>query len=326
VVIPTYNRAHYIAESIQSVLDQTYRDFELIIVDDGSTDNTKEVVSGFKDPRIRYIYQERRGVAAAANVGIKASTGEYIGLMASDDIWLPRYLELQLALLDSHPETSVVCSDMYIFDSDTGTSLGRLWQDKSDRYLRETQDGIRQPLTEFLSRGALFTTQTSIINHKVFHEVGYLDESLPNGNEDYDMFVRILHRFSIGIVNQPLAKYRRHRDSLSRNFEQLYRGRLAVINKMLNNYSLSDEHIKLVQRRLARTHCEYGWEKIRESGGVVRGREKLLAAIRVNPWWPRPYLYLAFSLLGNRAIQTLKSMLKSWKKWLVSRPVTVTES
>jgi len=86
VIIPTYNYGRFLGEALQSVLDQTFDDFDLIVVDDGSTDNTKEVVASFEDNRIKYIYQQNRGVAAAQNVGILASKGEYVALLGADDV------------------------------------------------------------------------------------------------------------------------------------------------------------------------------------------------------------------------------------------------
>jgi glycosyltransferase involved in cell wall biosynthesis len=311
VIMPTYNQAHFIAEAIQSVLDQTFQDFEIVVVDDGSTDNTKEVVDSFRDPRIRYIHQENRGVAAASNTGLKASIGEYLAGLASDDLWLPRNLELKVKLLDSRPDIGLVCSDIYSFDSDTGATLGRKWQNRSDCYLRELQDGTRQPLGEFLSREPPFSWTTVMVRCHVFDDVGYFDESL--WAEDYDMFVRVLQRFSsIGIINVPLVRYRVHRTSLSSNYEKGHLGMLAAINKIINTYSLSKENIRLIKRnKLTHTLFDYGWWKI-ITGETALGRKKLLDSIGANPWWAKPYLYLGLSLLGNRPIQTLES----WKKRL----------
>ena len=210
VITPTYNQAQYIAESIQSALAQTFKDFELIVVDDGSTDSTREIVDSYQDHRIRYIYQENRGVSAAINTGIKSSTGEYIVLLASDDMWLPQNLELQVNLLDSRPDIALGMSDMYVFNSETGVTFRRMWQDVPAGYLRELQDGTRVPLKEFFSWGiTLFAIVTTVMRRTVFDEVGYFDESLPCC-EDYDMFVRMLQRFSIGIINEPLVRYRVH--------------------------------------------------------------------------------------------------------------------
>ena len=128
-IIPTYNFGRFLGEAIQSVLDQTFTDFELIVVDDGSTDDTREVVGSFNDSRIRYIYQENRGLPAARNTGIKASRGEYIAFLDSDDIWLTQNLELKVKSLDSHPDAGLVCSDGYNFDDATGAIIGTLWHD-----------------------------------------------------------------------------------------------------------------------------------------------------------------------------------------------------
>jgi glycosyltransferase involved in cell wall biosynthesis len=312
VIVPTYNRAHFLAEAIQSVLDQTFQDFEVMVVDDGSTDNTKEVVDRFQDPRIKYIYRRNRGLSAARNTGIKASIGEYIALLDSDDIWLPQNLELNVKLLDSRPDIALVCSDLYEFNNDTGATIRRLWRNRSGRYWRELQDGTRQPLTEYLSGRASLRIVTVIMRRQVFDEAGYFDEAL-QAFEDFDMYVRIFQRFSsIGIINMPLVRVRKHRAHLSRDYDKVHTSMLIGINKIINSNSLSKEHIRFIRRRkLAAVYCDSGWVKIAR-GEVAIGRERLIAAIRVNPWRVRPYLYLAFSFLGSRPIQAFKS----WKRQL----------
>ncbi|NOQ85501.1 MAG: glycosyltransferase, partial [Deltaproteobacteria bacterium] len=107
VIIPTYNRAHTLREAIDSVLSQSYNDLELIIVDDGSTDETKVIVSSYI-PKLAYIYQERQGVSAARNRGIKHAQGDYISFLDSDDLWLKDKLYLQMKFMESHPE-ALIC-------------------------------------------------------------------------------------------------------------------------------------------------------------------------------------------------------------------------
>jgi glycosyltransferase involved in cell wall biosynthesis len=306
VIIPTHNQAHYLTECIQSVLDQTFQDFELIVVDDGSTDNTREVVDRFQDARIRYIYQENRGVSAARNNGIGKAIGEYIALLDSDDTWLTRKLEFCIGLLDSRPDVALVCTDMYLFDSDTGTDIGRQWQDMPDNYFRELKDGNRKTLPKALSLTISFRPTAVVIRRQVFDEVGSFDESIV-GAEDYEMFVRILQRFPIDIINAPLIRYRLHATSKSKNFDTRYAGSLAVVNKILSNPSLSRKEIKYVRRKLACVHYDYGVAQILVTGKITLGRNKLITAIKVDPWWIMPYLTLVFSFLGNRVIQTLKS-------------------
>jgi glycosyltransferase involved in cell wall biosynthesis len=120
VIIPTYNRAHVICRAIDSVLAQTYPDYEIIVVDDGSTDQTAHVLSFYTD-RIRYIYQANGGVSKAReNTGIKAAAGEYICFLDSDDAFLPNKLELQVGYLDNHPEIDVVLGGWQIIDDASG--------------------------------------------------------------------------------------------------------------------------------------------------------------------------------------------------------------
>ena len=109
IVIPTYNRESFIKKALDSVMEQTFRDFEVVVIDDGSTDRTKDIVSGYGD-NVHYYYQENRGIAGARNPGIKKSTGDYIAFLDSDDYWIPEKLQRQLALFHEHPEYGMVAS------------------------------------------------------------------------------------------------------------------------------------------------------------------------------------------------------------------------
>jgi glycosyltransferase involved in cell wall biosynthesis len=321
VIIPTYNYCHFLGEAIQSVLEQTFSDFELIVVDDGSTDNTKEVVDSFGDSRIRYIYQENRGVSAARNTGIKVSSGEYVAFLDSDDMWLPENLELKVKVLDSRSDVALICSDAYVFNDDTSDILGRLWHDKKSADRVNLQRVSKQPLKEMLSRGGFIAPQLTVVRREVFTEVGYFDESLYVG-EDWDMFIRIFLRFPIEVLDKPLVRMRKHRDSLTANWDKidLMRG-LAAYDKVIRSYYLSDEHLKLVKRKLSRTLFRLGRNMVIE-GKVTTGRERLLSAIETNPWCVRPYVYLAVSFLGGRVILTIKLWKKRLRSLLVWRKMS----
>jgi glycosyltransferase involved in cell wall biosynthesis len=108
VIIPTFNRARYLTEAIQSVLGQTFPDYELIVVDDGSTDGTAAVLEGFGDSRLRVLRQENHGISAAMNAGLRAAQGEYIARLDSDDVWFPNLLAYETRVLDSRPDIGVV--------------------------------------------------------------------------------------------------------------------------------------------------------------------------------------------------------------------------
>lgn len=313
VIIPTYNYGRFLGEAIQSVLDQTLTDFELIVVDDGSTDNTKEVVSSFKDSRIKYIYQENCGVSAAQNTGIRASTGEYIAILGSDDKWFPENLELQVRMLDAHPDVGLVCSDGYLFDDRTGATLGRMWHlNFPGLNLRRAS---QQPLRELLSRGCFIRPQFTVMRRVIFGETGYFDESLRIG-EDWELFIRITQRFTIECLDMPLGWRRKHGAALTAHRIETYPETLRTLDKVLHNHSLSKANLALVKRALSFTHFNYGKYMVVHSRGDL-GRKKLREAIKVNPWSIRPYIYLVGSLLGDRVI----SSIKSWKKSLEWRPV-----
>jgi glycosyltransferase involved in cell wall biosynthesis len=317
VVIPTYDRAHFLDDAIRSVLAQTFDDFELIIVDDGSTDNTREVVNSFEDSRIKYIYQENRGVSAAYNSGILASSSEFIAFLDSDDLWLPQKLELQVKLLDSRPDVALVCSDGYIFDNRTNSTLGRFWRGVPFGYRVDPQRASREPLKEMLFWGCFITESLVMVRREVFNEVGGYDESLRD-HVDWDMYVRVCQRFAIETIDTPLAKKRKHEANLSSNFDLLYKGAEIVLNKAIHSYSLKPDELSILRRRLARTLFRYGRGLV-ERGRIAQGRKKLLASIKVNPWPIIPYIWLMGSFLGSRLILLggrLVLILRSWKKWL----------
>jgi glycosyltransferase involved in cell wall biosynthesis len=305
VVIPTYNYAHFLGETIRSVLDQTFTEFELIIVDDGSTDNTREVVAGFKDPRIIYIYQENRGVSAAQNNGINASTGGYIAILGSDDLWLPRNLELKVKVLDSRPEVALVCSDAYYFDNETGATLHRLWEGTPSHPGVDPRRASQRPLRELLAPGCFIMPQATLLRRRVFDEVGGFDESLRAG-EDWDLFVRITRRFPVETIDIPLVRIRRHNCSLSGNYEKLYQLDVTVTSKAIRNYSLPKAELKLAKRRLAIAHFRYAHDRI-INGKISLGRKKLLDSIKEDPSFFKPYIYLAASILGSRVFINVRA-------------------
>jgi glycosyltransferase involved in cell wall biosynthesis len=308
VIIPTYNYGHFLRESIQSVLDQTFGDFEVIVVDDGSTDDTKQMVSSIADPRIKYIYQENRGVSAARNTGISACCGDYVALLDSDDIWVPQKLELQVRILDSRPEVSVVCSDVNIIDEHTGVFINTLWN--NDRRLGPFNPRMapKKLFRRLLSRGCFIHPSSTLFRREVFDEVGLFDESLRT-HEVWDMSVRVLLRFDMALIDIPLVNYRQHDTSLSTQWHEMHDDGISVLYKAIGTLPLKPGDVRAIKQRMARNNCEYG------SGLVVNdmiplGREKLLTSIKLNPWNIKPYIYLAGSLLGSHIILGIKSLKK----------------
>jgi len=205
VIIPVYNGEYMIKRAIESVLSQTYRDFEIIVVDDGSTDNTSEVLKPYRD-RIGYFYQENRGVAGARNKGIEKSKGEYIAFLDQDDIWLPEKLELQAKYLDGNTDVSMVYSRYWREYEDTG---GKKLRPKK-KYL---EDGYIY--TKVLFR-YLIWIGTVMLRRSCFDVLGKFDTSLVPA-EDKDMLLRVAKNYKVGFIEDPLAIHRIRKNSLARH-------------------------------------------------------------------------------------------------------------
>lgn len=201
VIIPTYNRAHLIERAIKSVLNQTYRDFELIIVDDGSTDNTAKVVKSFNDGRIKYIKQQKnKGGSAVRNIGIKAASGKYIAFLDSDDEWLSNKLNKQIDCLAK-------CSDLV-----GAVYCSHYIQDDSLGYMRKASlsELKRGNIYNFLLNGwCPSSTSFFMLAVRIFEKSGLFDESLLSF-QDYDLWIRVAQHYDFDFVDEPLVIKHQH--------------------------------------------------------------------------------------------------------------------
>lgn len=215
IIIPTYNRAKYLPEAIDSVLNQTYKDFEIIVVDDGSTDNTKMVLTAYGD-KIRYIYKANGGPSSARNFGVMKSTGAYIAFLDSDDLWLPEKLELQIAYLDKKNDFSAVFTDCeWVRDGNLiRVSNFRKYRPSDGFVLKET---IRNPCA----------AQSFLLKREVFNSVLF-NETLRIG-EDCEFILRLAQKFKIGLITAPLVRIRRHDSNITRDKELICSNDTAVM-------------------------------------------------------------------------------------------------
>jgi len=181
VIIPTYNRRDYVQEAVRSVLAQTYQDFELIVVDDGSTDGTGEALEQF-GPRIRYVYQQNQGETAATNRGIRMAVGQFVAILHSDDLWVPYKLERQVAYLDAHPDVALVCSSVLTIDPD-GQLLGEQIEKKF-----HLPEGLVSFETMFWNCPVNVTTV--LAKREALFTVGLFDETM-RYCADWDMWARL---------------------------------------------------------------------------------------------------------------------------------------
>jgi len=220
VVIPSFNRASLLKEAIDSVLAQDFDDFELIVVDDGSTDGTPELLQSYAN--ICVVPQDRRGVSAARNAGIRQASGDFLAFLDSDDLWLSKKLSAQVAFFKAHPE-AVICQTQEIWiRSGVRVNPKRRHRKHSGMiFERSVELCLVSPSAVMLKRGLL-------------DEVGWFDESLP-ACEDYDLWLRIAWRFPIHLISTPLViKRGGHADQLSRG-PGLDRFRIYALKKVLEN-------------------------------------------------------------------------------------------
>lgn len=201
VIIPTYNRSQFVTEAIESVLAQTYPHIELIIVNDGSTDDTKERLLPYMD-RIVYIEKENGGISSAVNAGLKVANGKYIARLDDDDLFMPEKTEKQLKMFEENPEAGLVTCAYFITDE-----VGRPISVKNmPNYSRYTTF-----LSLLLREWAMFPS-TVMVPRRIHDQVGFYRNVFA---EDLDMFLRIARFFDIRVINQPLAKYRRHTENIT---------------------------------------------------------------------------------------------------------------
>lgn len=195
IVIPTYNRARFLGRSVRSVLNQTYKNFEVIVADDASTDDTAEIIKTFKDDRIRYIrHESNAGAAAARNTGIKVSRGEYVAFQDSDDEWLPEKLEKQMALFEQ-------------VSTETGVVYTGFWRVRNNQKTYIPPDGIKQKEgyihRELLKRNFV-STQTVVVKKECLEKSGLFDERLPR-LQDWELFIRLSKLYEFKYVAEPLV-------------------------------------------------------------------------------------------------------------------------
>lgn len=250
VVIPTYNRKMVLERSIQSVLNQTFRDFELIIVDDGSTDGTSHLLSTY-DNKLKVVVQENRGVSAARNAGIRRSTGRLVAFLDSDDEWLHHKLALQTSLFDPSKPYFICHTDELWLNG------GKVVHQKP--YHRK-QGG------HFFERAlerCLISPSSVVLSRALLDEVGWFDESLPAA-EDYDLWLRVTPFHRVDHIPQPLViKHGGGTDQLSRMLPAIDRFRIEAIIKLLAMPHLPDDYRRAAQRML-----------VKKCGIVASGLEK----------------------------------------------------
>jgi glycosyltransferase involved in cell wall biosynthesis len=233
VIIPAYRVTPYISETLDSVLGQTFQDFEIIVINDGCPDTERlERVLQPYFPRIHYMRQANGGPGGARNAGLSAARGEYIAFLDGDDQWLPEYLATQVAYLREHPEVDVVYADAEIFGDDESRGVGKRFMDQCPSTGEVTLESL---LTE---RCVVFIS--SLCRRSAIDRAGGFDAKL-RGVEDFDLWLRIVRTGGrIAYHRHVLSRYRAHSSSLSANRLRMSDGHLLVVDKLEQQGTLTD--------------------------------------------------------------------------------------
>ena len=334
VVIPTFNRAYCLARTVESALRQTHADLEVIVVDDGSSDETPDLVAHLfgGDKRVRYVRKENGGVSSARNLGFRLSTGAFVALLDSDDVWLPWKLELQLACLRALPHAGMVWTDLQGVDPEDRLTHARylrvmygayrwfptpehLFQEQQP--LREVAPALADEVGDHrlyagdifspMVMGSLVHTSTVLLRRERLQAVGEFDESLKPLGEDYDFHLRTCALGPVAYADVPTIRYQlgmpdrltRHRLPLAQHFLKTLSGALREHKERID---LPPSMIRAVQ---AEAHEWLGSEhlEIEDRGNAIK---HLATSLRYRPLQPRTAAVLALALLPRRVASGLR--------------------
>lgn len=299
VIIPTYNRARFLDRAIQSVLKQTYKNLELIIVDDNSSDDTDALIASIKDDRLCYIkHDTNKGASAARNTGIKDARGEYIAFLDSDDEWLPTKLEEQVSVMQKAPEDVglVYCWKSHIGDDG---SILEIYNTTLKGYVFD----------KIIERQILCSCSCLLVRRGAIDKVGMFDESLWRGN-DNDFIRRVCRKYHVDLVPEILVKcYVGHNDRISSDISDAgYRRSVHVYKIMLRKFKDDIEKMPKIHARLLRNFafCYIALGDIKES------RKLLWKAIRIDPANIAGWCKYGIICIGGKTLYISSKSLYQW--------------
>ncbi|MUG99149.1 glycosyltransferase [Scytonema sp. UIC 10036] len=249
VVIPAYNAIAYLPETMESVLSQTYDSFEVIVVNDGSLDETEQWVAQIQDPRVKLISQENQGLSGARNTGIFHARGDYIAFLDSDDIWEPTKLEKQASILDECPEVGLVYT-WVAYINEQSQSTGKVFK-------HQAEGDVWKKLTE---HNIVECGSVAMVRRSCFENCGVFDRSLVSFVEDWDMWLRIASKYPFKVVKEPLVYYRQRSNSASKNWEAMEQSFRIVIEKAFA--SVPNELQYLKNRSYASANLCLAWKPL----------------------------------------------------------------
>ena len=272
VIIHTYNNEKFIAETVASVLNQTYKDYEIIVVDDGSVDGTRDALVPYMQ-KIRYHYKENGGIASAKNAGISLSETEFVAFLDHDDLWVPDKLQLQMEHFNENPQIGLVYAKYTSF--------------RDGKELRtKPEKGYSGWIFKELLSKSFIQTSTVVVKRECLDAVGPYDETFSLGDE-YDMFLRISKKFQCGFIDKGLTRYRVHDTNASNNDFLFDNENLGVYKKIYNNFTdLDGVEKKILRKRIARYSMKVA-EGLYSQGKLEESKEYQKEANNFLPFYKR---------------------------------------
>jgi len=272
VIIHTYNNEKFIAETVESVLNQTYKDYAVIVVDDGSVDGTRDALIPYMQ-KIRYHYKENGGIASAKNAGIGLSQAEFVAFLDHDDLWAPDKLQLQMECFNENSQVGLVYAKYTSF--------------RDGKELRtKPEKGYSGWIFKELLSKSFIQTSTVVVKRECLDAVGPYDESFSLGDE-YDMFLRIARKFQCSFIDKSLTRYRVHDTNASNNDFLFDNENLGVYKKVYNNFTdLDGVEKKILRKRIARYSMKVA-EGLYRQGKQEESKKYQMEANNYLPFYKR---------------------------------------
>lgn len=296
VIVPTFNCAAYVRAAIDSILRQDYRPIEVVVVDDGSTDDTLAVLSTFGD-RIRVFRQANAGPAAARNHAVRQARGEYLAFLDGDDLWLPGHLAGLMAHLLAHPSSKIAHGDWLVWHADADGSYPPLAIDAQPRELSFDPQASGWIYTKLLFDSVIHIIG-AVIHRSVYEAVQGFDQGLRTGS-DYDFWLKVSRRFPVAKLSGAVAVYRQNPESVTNRLRTENNG-YRLLSHAVASYGVSDEAGNRVARsavsaRLAELSFMHGYRHFWH-GDVAVAMRSFLTAVKHHPTNAKALLYLLASL------------------------------
>lgn len=313
VIIPAYNSMAYLPETIENVLQQTYEDFEVIVVNDGSTDETEQWVSSLNHPKIKLVSQANQGLAGARNTGITNATGEFLAFLDADDLWEATKLEKQVRALEENPEAGLVYTWVnYVNEQNIPT--GQIFQhhDRGDVWRKLTEHNIVE------------SGSVAMVRRQCLEKCGVFDRNLGSYVEDWDLWLRIARYYHFEVIKEPLVRYRQSSNSASRNWDGMLRSFEIVLEKAFADVPTELQYLK--NRSYGFIYLGLAWKPLqsvnKDYQKAAYFRDKALSyypQLRLNKqYWRVSLAIAAMQLLGKDTYQNIIPLFHNFRRLIVS--------